>query len=82
MRKIIVVAVREYQAAVRTKAFIVMLVAMPVLMSGGLIAIKVLEGQVRMKAMESQRFRTIRQSLPDCFMTQPHSARASQTRQS
>ena len=46
MRKIIVVAVREYQAAVRTKAFIVMLVAMPVLMGSGFIAMKLLEGQV------------------------------------
>lgn len=37
MRKIIVVAVREYQAAVKTKAFIVTLVLMPVLMSGGIV---------------------------------------------
>jgi len=36
MRKMIVVAVREYQAAVRTKAFIVMLVAMPIIMGGGI----------------------------------------------
>jgi ABC-2 type transport system permease protein len=36
MRKIIVVAVREYQAAVRTKAFIVSLVAMPVMMGGSI----------------------------------------------
>ena len=35
MRKIIVVAVREYQAAVKTKAFIVSLVLMPVMMGGG-----------------------------------------------
>lgn len=32
MRKIIVVAVREYQAAVRTKAFIISILAMPVFM--------------------------------------------------
>jgi ABC-2 type transport system permease protein len=41
MRKAIVVAVREYQAAVRTKAFLVTLVAMPVLM-GGSIAVQTL----------------------------------------
>ena len=36
MRKTLVIAVREYQAAVRTKAFIVMLVAMPIIMGGGI----------------------------------------------
>jgi len=46
MRKIIVIAVREYQAAVRTKAFIIMLVAMPVLMSGGVLAHVLLKDQV------------------------------------
>ncbi len=39
MRKMIVVAMREYQAAVKTKAFIITLVAMPVLM-GGSIAVQ------------------------------------------
>ena len=38
MRKTIVVAVREYQAAVRTKAFIITLVAMPILMGGSIAA--------------------------------------------
>ncbi|RJP39922.1 MAG: ABC transporter permease [Phycisphaerales bacterium] len=37
MRKIIAVAVREYQAAVKTKAFLVMLVMMPVFMLGGIV---------------------------------------------
>lgn len=46
MRKTFVIAVREYQAAVRTKAFIITLVAMPVLMGGGLISTILLEGQV------------------------------------
>ena len=41
MRRIIVVAVREYQAAVRTKAFIITLLAMP-LMMGGSIVVQVL----------------------------------------
>ncbi|MCP4591393.1 MAG: ABC transporter permease [bacterium] len=49
MRKILVVAMREYQAAVRTKAFVVMLVAMPVLMSGGVVMMKLLEDQVDTK---------------------------------
>ncbi len=37
MRKMLVVAVREYLAAVRTKAFIITLVIMPVLMSGSIL---------------------------------------------
>ena len=41
MRKIIVVAVREYQAAVRTKAFLISLFALPVLW-GGMIGVQVL----------------------------------------
>ena len=39
MRKIMVVAVREYQAAVRTKTFIISVVAMPIFM-GGSIAVQ------------------------------------------
>jgi ABC-2 type transport system permease protein len=38
VRKILVVAVREFKAAVRTKSFIVSLVLMPVLMGGGAAA--------------------------------------------
>ncbi|MCH7525941.1 MAG: ABC transporter permease [Planctomycetes bacterium] len=41
MRKVFVVAVREYLAAVRTKGFIIMLVLMPVMM-GGVIAAQAL----------------------------------------
>lgn len=37
MRKMIVVAVREYQAAVKTKAFILSLIAMPILWGGGIV---------------------------------------------
>lgn len=37
MRKMLVVAIREYLAAVRTKAFVITLVIMPVLMSGSLV---------------------------------------------
>ncbi|MBN1853970.1 MAG: ABC transporter permease [Pirellulales bacterium] len=43
MRKIFIVAVREYESAVRTKAFIITLVAMPLLM-GGSIAMQALLG--------------------------------------
>lgn len=41
MRKMLVVAMREYQAAVKSKAFIISLVAMPVFM-GGSIAVQTL----------------------------------------
>lgn len=46
MRRMIVVAVREYQAAVKTKAFVISLVAMPVLMGGVFIAQAVLQDKV------------------------------------
>ncbi len=46
MRKTLVIAVREYQAAVRTKMFIITLVLMPILATGGLIAHRLLGGQV------------------------------------
>ncbi len=46
MRKIIVVAVREYQAAVRTKAFLITLVAMPILMGGSIVAQVLLKDRV------------------------------------
>jgi ABC-2 type transport system permease protein len=38
MRKTIVVAVREYQAAVKTKAFIISIIFMPILMGGSIVA--------------------------------------------
>lgn len=46
MRKILKLAVREYNAALRTKATVIMVVLMPVLMGGGVIAMKLLEHQV------------------------------------
>jgi ABC-2 type transport system permease protein len=46
MRKIWFIAVREYNAAVRTKAFIVSVVLMPVFMVGGLVAQRLLKDQV------------------------------------
>src|ERR1700733_3169151 len=38
MRKIFVVAVREYFAAVKTKSFVISLILLPIMMSGGIIA--------------------------------------------
>jgi ABC-2 type transport system permease protein len=49
MRKILLLAMREYNAAVRTKAFIVMLVMMPILMGGGIVVIKLTENRVDTK---------------------------------
>ncbi len=46
MRKMIVVAVREYQAAVKTKAFIVSLVLMPVMMGGSILVQWVMRDKV------------------------------------
>ena len=46
MRKTIVVAIREYHAAVRSKAFVVTLVAMPILMVGSIAAQVLLEDKV------------------------------------
>lgn len=46
MVKALVVARREYQAAVRTKAFLISLFLMPLLMGGGAIAQFLLQGQV------------------------------------
>ncbi|MFQ5489800.1 MAG: ABC transporter permease [Phycisphaerae bacterium] len=44
MRKVLVVAIREYEAAVKTKTFLISVILMPVLMSGGIIAQKFMEG--------------------------------------
>lgn len=46
MRKTLVIAVREYNSAVRTKAFIISIVLVPIFMFGSIIAVKLLEGQV------------------------------------
>ncbi len=46
MRKVLVVAVREYLAAVRTKTFVLGLLVMPVLMGGSLVLQHLLEGMV------------------------------------
>lgn len=46
MRKMIVVAVREYQAAVKTKAFIVSLVLMPVMMAASVFVQRMMRDKV------------------------------------
>lgn len=46
MRKVIVIAVREYQAAVKTKAFIISIVLMPILMGGGIVVQTLLRDRV------------------------------------
>jgi ABC-2 type transport system permease protein len=50
MRKILVIAKREYIASVRTKAFLISLFLMPVLMGGGALAHSLLEGRVDLEA--------------------------------
>ncbi len=46
MRKILIIARREYQALVRTKAFIISLVIMPVFMFGGIFIQQFLSGRI------------------------------------
>jgi ABC-2 type transport system permease protein len=46
MHKIWAIAAREYLASVRTKAFLISLILMPVLMGGGVVAHMLLEGRV------------------------------------
>src|SRR5437879_2287444 len=49
MRKMLVIANREYQAAVRTKSFIISLVIMPVMMVGGALIQFLLKDQVDLR---------------------------------
>jgi len=46
VRKILVIAKREYLATVRTKAFLVSIILMPILMGGGIFAQRLLRGVV------------------------------------
>ena len=46
MRKTLLLAVREYKAAVRSKAFLVMMTLMPVMMLGGITVMKLMEDRV------------------------------------
>ena len=45
MNKILIIARREYRAAVRTKGFLISLIVLPIMMLGGLVAIPLLEKQ-------------------------------------
>ncbi len=49
MRKVIVIAVREYQAAVKTKAFIISLILMPILGGGAMAVAALTEDRVDTK---------------------------------
>ena len=46
MRKIMVIAVREYRAAVQTKAFIISVILMPVLMGGSIVVQRAMKDKV------------------------------------
>ncbi len=46
MRKVIVIAVREYQAAVKTKTFVISVLAMPVFMGGSILVQHMLKPRI------------------------------------
>ncbi len=45
MRKVLLLAKREYMSSVKTKAFYIMMALMPIMMSGGIIVVAVMEAQ-------------------------------------
>ena len=49
MRKIITIATREYKAMVATKAFLLSIVMMPVIMLGSIVVMGVLQSQTKIK---------------------------------
>ena len=49
MRKIITIAVREYKAMVATKAFLLSIIVMPVIMLGSILIMSLLESQAEIK---------------------------------
>jgi ABC-2 type transport system permease protein len=49
MRRVLVIALREYLAAVRTKSFVIGVLLMPILMGGGFIAQALLKDQVDLR---------------------------------
>ena len=49
MRKIITIATREYKAMVATKAFLLSIIMMPVIMLGSIVVMSVLQGQAEIK---------------------------------
>jgi ABC-2 type transport system permease protein len=48
MRKLLIIAKREYKATIRTKTFIIAIILMPVLMTGGIAVQALSEGRVEM----------------------------------
>ena len=49
MRKIITIAVREYKAMVATKAFLLSIILMPIIMLGSIVFMSVLQSQAKIK---------------------------------
>ena len=49
MRKIITIAVREYKAMVATKAFLLSIILMPIIMLGSIVFMSVLQSQAKVK---------------------------------
>ena len=46
MRKILILAIREYKTAIRTRSFIVGLVVAPIMMFGGILAVGLFKDKV------------------------------------
>ena len=46
MRKVLVIAAREYKAAVKTKSFVIGIILMPIMMGGGIVGQALFSGQV------------------------------------
>ncbi len=49
MRKALLIAAREYKAAVKTKSFVIGIVLMPIMMGGGFVAQALFKDQVDMR---------------------------------
>jgi ABC-2 type transport system permease protein len=49
MRKVLVIAAREYKAAVKTKSFVIGIILMPIMMGGGIVGQALFSGQVDLR---------------------------------
>jgi ABC-2 type transport system permease protein len=75
MRKILILAIREYKTAVRTRSFIVGLVVAPILMFGGILAVGLFENKVNIndkKIVVLDHTGLIAQSLIDAAEERNH----------
>jgi ABC-2 type transport system permease protein len=75
MRKILILAIREYETAVRTRSFIVGLVVAPILMFGGILAVGLFENKVNIndkKIVVLDHTGLIAQSLIDAAEERNH----------